>query len=132
MKKHTVWVDLGFLPVRVGYVPRACWRATLKECKVDVEPFPETAGNCMHWTDTPDDSRDLILITLTGGQNRSLAQTVGLIAHECQHAWRHIRESIGEKTPSCEFEAYTLHAMVQCIVQAHQDNHKRPWKKPDA
>lgn len=129
MRTDTVWVNLGFLPVEVGYAPNArAWKKTLKAKKLDTEPYPTTAGRCIHWVGTGI-GPDVVLITVgRHAKGRSMTQVIGIIAHECMHAWRHIRESIGEKEPSSEFEAYVLQAMVQCIVRAHMERRKRPWK----
>jgi len=50
---------------------------------------------------------------------------VGLIIHEAVHVWRYIREEIGEKNPSAEFEAYAVQTISQRLITAY----KQPRKK---
>lgn len=133
MKSDTFWVEIGFLPIEIGYVPNArAWKKTLKARKFKAEPYPATAGRCVHWEGTGT-GPDVVLITV-GKQARNLlmTQVAGIIAHECMHAWRHIREAIGEKEPSAEFEAYALQTLVQHVVYAHRERRRRPWKTPSA
>lgn len=127
----TFWVDVGFLPVDVGYVPHEkAWHATLARLKLDDEPWPDTDGRCVYWPDAGEAHKDVVLIALSlRARNYSVSQVCGILAHECMHAWRHIREAIGEKEPSAEFEAYVIQAMVQGCVYAHMTKRRQPWKK---
>lgn len=128
----TYWIELGFLPVGVGYVPtRKAWAPTLQRLKInpDTMPWPDTDGRCTHWTDTSSGKKELILITLTEQAHQfSVSQIAGLIAHECQHAWQIIRSEIGEDQPSSEFEAYVIQALVQGCMYAHSTKRRVPWK----
>ena len=130
-RDEVTWAELGFLPVSVGYAPnKKAWKKALKDLGIMQEPFPETDGRCDWWTSVGELRTDAILITVgKRAKNYSMAQVTGIIAHECMHAWRHIREAIGEKEPSTEFEAYVLQALVQSVVHAHQSKRRKPWSK---
>lgn len=133
-RHETAWVELGFMPVSVGYVPTTkAWHKTLKELGLADEPRPTTPGRCLHWVEVGPNKTDIVLIVV-GKQAKdvSMAQVIGIIAHECQHAWRYIREAIGEAEPSSEFEAYVLQALVQVCVRAHAERQRKPWKKANA
>jgi hypothetical protein len=52
------------------------------------------------------------------------AELVGLAAHESTHAWQNLCEEMGEKSPSTEFEAYTIQSITQFVVQACWDCQK--------
>lgn len=127
----TYWIELGFLPAEVGYVPHEnAWHASLARLKVEPMAYPDTDGRCVHWENVGPDRKSVILICVGArAKNYSLAQVVGIIAHECQHAWRFIREAMGETEPSSEFEAYALQCLVQHAVYAHMTKRKRPWAK---
>lgn len=132
MTRHdTKWVELGFLPVNVGYVPnKRAWRKTLKQMKRRQDPFPESDGSATVWANVDPNHTTVILITIgKRASGYSVTQVAGLIAHECMHTWRYIREAIGEKEPSSEFEAYVLQALVQNIAHAHQTTRRKPWRK---
>lgn len=44
---------------------------------------------------------------------------VALIVHEAVHIWQQICEHIGEKTPSSEFEAYSIQAITEELLLAY-------------
>lgn len=125
------WVELGFLPVEVGYVPNAkAWDAALAKMKVEPVPFPTTDAKCIWWDRAEGLEKNVILITIGERcKDFSVSQVAGLIAHECQHAWRHIKKITGEKKPSPEFEAYVLQALVQNVMFAHGKKRRAPWRK---
>lgn len=64
------------------------------------------------------------VVTVTGDKGRSANQVIGLLAHEAMHVWRALREDIGEKTPSSEFEAYTLQNIIMGLISAYQETRK--------
>jgi len=47
-------------------------------------------------------------------------ERVGLIVHEAMHIWRAMRESIGEHSPSAEFEAYSIQSIAQNLIAAYE------------
>lgn len=125
------WVELGFLPVQVGYVPNAkAWGAMLVKMQVDPTPYPTSDARCTWW-DRANGANDNIILIVLGERVKdfSVSQVAGLIAHECQHAWRHIKIIIGEKKPSKEFEAYVLQILVQNVMFAHGKKRRAPWRK---
>jgi hypothetical protein len=128
----TFWIELGFLPIEVGYVPDAkAWRASLKRLKVEPMEYPDTDGRCVRWTNVGPERKDIVLICVgERSKNYSVAQVTGIIAHECMHAWKYVREAMQETEPSTEFEAYAMQCLVQHAVYAHMTKRKRPWKKP--
>lgn len=127
---ETFWIELGFLPIAVGYVPNAtAWRETLRQLGVDDEPLPETDGRCDFWSKAGPDNNGVVLITVgKRAAKYSMSQVAGIIAHECMHAWRHIRDVMGESEPSTEFEAYAMQAMVQGVMFAHAERRAKPWR----
>lgn len=46
---------------------------------------------------------------------------VGLLAHESVHVWQAIRNYIGEKEPSREFEAYSIQRILQDLLWSHKE-----------
>jgi hypothetical protein len=61
-----------------------------------------------------------VLVTLNRevADRHSEIETIGLLVHEATHACQHIRECIGEKEPSSEFEAYSMQAITQGLLAA--------------
>lgn len=48
----------------------------------------------------------IVCIDITKGH--SIPQIMALLVHEAVHIWQYIRESLGEDSPSAEFEAYAI------------------------
>lgn len=42
---------------------------------------------------------------------------IGLLIHEGVHVWQELRKSIGEHSPSAEFEAYSIQCITQRLVE---------------
>lgn len=64
------------------------------------------------------------IVCLRGWEGRDPIEVAGLLVHEGVHIWQHIREFIGEHHPSAEFEAYSLQAIAQDLMQAFVDAQK--------
>jgi hypothetical protein len=65
-----------------------------------------------------------VIVTLGGTKGKSIAQIHALLVHEAVHIWQAIRENIGEKSPSSEFEAYSIQSISQGLMQAFKDAKK--------
>lgn len=56
-----------------------------------------------------------------------LDSIIGVLAHEATHIKQKLCESIGERTPSAEFEAYTIQCITQQLVSDFLERGK--WAK---
>ncbi|TBN49170.1 hypothetical protein [Pseudomonas sp. BGI-2] len=120
-KHKVVWLDRGWQPVFIGFCPsEKAWHREMKRMSVS-EPYPSSSG-CTTRFKTGDD-RDCIIVCvherLKAGSCRH--GIIGLIVHECTHAWRFILDTIGEDVPSSEFEAYSMQAITQQVTTAFCD-----------
>lgn len=122
------WIELGFLPVNVAYCATfGARRRALKQSGIPFEPWEPADARCEWWERRH--GGDVILITVAKrAREYSMPQVAGMIAHECMHAFRHIKQIIGEAEPSSEFEAYVMQSLVQHSMFAHAERRKRPWK----
>lgn len=64
------------------------------------------------------ETRDCVIVCLGDCKGRSLIEVYGLLIHEAVHIWQAIHESIGERSPSLEFEAYAVQAISQELMAA--------------
>jgi len=55
----------------------------------------------------------IITLDIKEARKRKLVEVIGLLVHECVHAWQSICREMGEDAPGREVEAYA----VQCLSQ---------------
>lgn len=60
--------------------------------------------------------RQMAIVCMPPAPERDQLEVVGLLVHEAVHLWQWIREYIGEKAPSMEFEAYAVQRIVQSLL----------------
>lgn len=82
------------------------------------EPYPDSDGRC---TTFEHNRKTCILVTIRDGseKERKSLEVVGLLVHESMHVWREIRNNIGEREPSSEFEAYAMQAIFQGLYDGY-------------
>ena len=56
------------------------------------------------------------IVCLYVDKTKTIHQINALLVHESVHLWQAVKESIGEKNPSPEFEAYAIQSMAQCLM----------------
>ncbi|RRY22030.1 hypothetical protein EGJ57_04475 [Brucella anthropi] len=117
---RVIWCDRGWQPVHFGFCPsKKAWKREMKRlnCK---EPYPDTDGRCTTFTN---EGKVVCIVTLRDGSEneRSISEITGLLVHEATHVWQTIRDDIGEKDPSPEFEAYSMQAIFQGLFTAFQE-----------
>jgi len=44
---------------------------------------------------------------------------LGLLVHEAVHIWQAVKDELNEKEPSLEFEAYSIQAIAQRLIEAY-------------
>lgn len=119
-----IWCDRGWQPYHYGFCPdEAAWKREMKRLGLPDEPYPTTAGRCTHFTNLKT-AADCTIITINEIR-RPGVQVIGLIVHEAMHVWRAIRESIGEHSPSQEFEAYSLQSITQNLIYAYEQTRRK-------
>ena len=75
-----------------------------------------SSGGTTH-TFTRDDSITCVVtIDFKACKNYTLAEIVGILAHEATHVCQQLYDSIGERHPSIEFEAYAIQCTTQRLV----------------
>lgn len=67
--------------------------------------------------------RRLAIVCIDAAANRKVkrkrCEIDGLLVHEAVHLWRWIKEDIGEREPSSEFEAYSVQHIAQELMYAY-------------
>lgn len=90
-------------------VPRANWPDFL---------LTSHANATVHFFEQRGDIGRSCIVCVGKLKNRPRSQIFGLLTHEAVHIWQAIRDSIGEKYPSSEFEAYSIQTISQRLIEA--------------
>lgn len=120
----TKWLDCSLIQSKISY----CLCLSQKEYfqvlrKIGIDPTTSTAwvpedraGSAHHWY--TDDSQVTIVCVNTeqSGFKEDPICLAGIMVHEAVHIWQEFCESIGEKNPSREFEAYSIQWISQQLM----------------
>lgn len=93
----------------------------LRKLKVPAEQRPPFLGKGGHATAHFFEKADgtlAAIVCLGSTKGRTKAQVFALLLHEAVHLWQAIRENLGEKTPSSEFEAYAIQTIAQRLMES--------------
>lgn len=64
------------------------------------------------------------IVTIKPQKHWHRAGIDALLVHEAVHIWQWIKEILGEHDPSKEFEAYSIQAISQYLIEAYHDKKK--------
>lgn len=97
----------------------------LKNIKLPREDWPpyllaEDDDATAHFLRAPD-KRRYAIVCVSDQTTSSAAQTLALLVHEAVHVWQWHCDVMGEDEPSREFEAYSIQAISQSLIQAYID-----------
>jgi len=117
--------ELFYSPVRYALCRTpAQLERELKSMGVKREDWPSFIKN--EWSDATThffDTRggeSAAVVTVGRTKGKTAAQVYALLTHEAVHIWQEIRERIGEKSPSHEFEAYAIQRIAQNLICEYQ------------
>lgn len=120
-RKHWIaWIEMGTWPCYVGFTisQKALDKETLRLTgKRDAVVGPAGGGGRLHAYERSGEM-PCYLITIRLKPGVTLAQKVGMIAHEVAHLAQNLWREIGEESPGNEAEAYLIQTVTQCCVQA--------------
>lgn len=112
--KHFHYMHLGILPTNFAFcMSEKSFKKEMKTLGFDNVQMILGGDATCHTAKTSNGNYAFVCIQLETIKTATLEQIIGLIAHECMHAWQFIKKSIGEKKPSSEFEAYIVQSLVQ-------------------
>lgn len=127
----TIWCDRGFQPHFFGFCPdEAAWKRLLRSFNHPTPvPYPVSAGACSIFDHSPGGkSSSVVTIAQDVDKRCTKQEIVGLIVHEATHVYQHMLESMGEKNPSTEFEAYSMQGITQSLLSAYEASRKKLFR----
>ena len=80
----------------------------LKIPKHQIDPWLSSDATCHFLSNPNKPNKEIAIVCIDLSKEQSRAQKYALIVHEAVHIWQRIKELLGEKAPSKEFEAYAI------------------------
>lgn len=118
---YVVYCNRGFFPVFYGFCPsEKAWKREMKRIKVS-EPYPTQDARMTSFDNPKSEVICLVTINEKFDTLDDANAIVGLIVHEAVHVWQKITETIGERYPSIEFEAYSIQVITQELLFAYAE-----------
>lgn len=125
------WLDRALVvsPLYYGLcVSEKDFYRELRKLKLPKDEWPrflltKHANATTHFFETNGAGRCAI-VTLGNTKGRSKPQIFAMLTHEAVHIWQEVRESLGEKFPSSEFEAYSVQTLSQRLMEAYERSKK--------
>jgi len=121
VKNKFKWCDNSLI-----YGPFFCLCLTEKEYKRQIKRCgiknPSTFLNknanatCHHLTNSQ--GKLCCIVCLGDYSNHSNLEIYGLLIHEAVHIWQQFKDWMGEDKPSVEFEAYSIQAISQELIES--------------
>ena len=84
--------------------------------KAGFEPISSNAPAATHFYDD-----EKIVVLLDDKADVTDSEKVALLVHESVHVWQEIRNRMGEKEPSSEFEAYSVQSIFLGLLSLYQE-----------
>jgi hypothetical protein len=119
-----LWLDRHLItgPVLVLCLTEAAFGVVMRDCKIprnDWGPWIQEGANATMHSLTDSVGEMVCAVCLQTNDKVVATQIAGLLVHEAVHVWQKWRESIGEKEPSKEFEAYGIQQISQRLMHAY-------------
>lgn len=84
--------------------------------KAGFEPIDRDVPAATHFYDD-----EKIVVLLDDKADVTDSEKVALLVHESVHVWQEIRNRMGEKEPSSEFEAYSVQSIFLGLLSIYQE-----------
>lgn len=125
---RTRWIDrhLVVAPHYIGLcLSEKEFKRELKRLDIAREEWPMFLGSrhanaTCHFFDNLKTGKRIALVCMGSTKRVTTVQVHGLLVHEAVHIWQAIRDDIGERYPSSEFEAYSIQSIAQGLMQAYK------------
>ncbi len=126
--KRVKWVkrDLVLAPLSIGLCQ------SKKEFKRELKRLKIPLSECSPWISVGHDGKmwefnnvprchgKCCIVCVRIKKGNTPLEVVGLIIHESIHVWQSIKDIIGERYPSAEFEAYAIQSIAQRLIGAYK------------
>ena len=80
----------------------------------------ETKDAQVHYLDGATKREKCCIVCIKERPDTKPNEIIGLLIHESVHVWQWIKEEINEKSPSTEFEAYSIQNIAQKLIESYK------------
>lgn len=131
------WLDKPLIPLPV-HVGLFCYPEDFeKERKKRKIPpcqyITDHAQMCVHTFENDETGMQVkcICVDMRKMKGQSTNEIIAMLVHEVIHVWQGIKEYLGERSPSNEFEAYAIQHLTLNVLElfAKQHESRRPTRK---
>lgn len=117
------WCDRALFKSPIFYTvctSEAAFRKEMKRLEIPQSDIPQFISEGAHATAHHFKESDGVgastIVCIRPAPEKDQIVVAGLLVHEAVHIWQRIRESIGEDSPSSEFEAYSVQWISQQLM----------------
>lgn len=117
--------------VNLAYIVTLCvtpkqFYAFLRKAKIPANDHPtflegDDNDAVVHFIRGADKKRHAV-VCVSDQHGEPFPKVLSLLVHEAVHIWQWHREFMGEDSPSREFEAYSIQAISQLLMEAYVEN----------
>jgi hypothetical protein len=120
-KNRVIWIDRGWQPVAIGFVPsEKAWDQEMKTMGLS-DPWPSKPQSAGHtqWIEDRKTGVGRIYVVISDGGERDAFEVISTIVHEAVHVWQFLCRHIGEADPGTEMEAYGIQYITEKLIDAY-------------
>lgn len=119
------WLERSLItgPYVILVLNKRQFNQAMKDCNIQKSERGDWIKNqhsdaTVHFLENPS-GEQCCIVALRAGKKTTADQIVGLLIHESVHIWQRFKRRISEVNPSDEFEAYSIQAIAQGLIEAY-------------
>lgn len=111
------------LPLSVGvFFSEKDFRSECKRLGIKENEFTGGGEACVavvhsYVNDKTGHEINMMCFRLEKMKEKTAAEIVGIVAHECVHVFQNMKNFLGEREPGKEFEAYAIQHLVEGVIE---------------
>lgn len=129
MRKRADWQPRSLMDLPFCYclvVTERAFERELRLLKVPRKDWPNYTNSAhanatAHFFSKTDSTDECCIVTLRDWKRHKKVSVLGILVHEAVHIWQEMRERIGERFPSAEFEAYVIQRIAQNLMHSFME-----------
>jgi HJR/Mrr/RecB family endonuclease len=132
MSNNVEWLSnaVVYMPMTLGLCLGAeAFKKEMKRLNVPKKSRPTHMPNVnsaiVHFLESTSGRKNRLALVVLGDVDQlSTVEVHALLTHEAVHVWQEMRDAIGEKEPSSEFEAYAIQNITYSLLQSYESQKK--------